>query len=47
MSWRRYGTCVKRINMHKNFRQGILKGKHHLEELSIDGRLMTTWIFKK
>jgi hypothetical protein len=33
--------------VHKGIRWGDLKERDHLEDLGVDKRLMTKWIFKK
>jgi len=33
--------------VHTEFEQGYLKERSHLEDLSIDGRIILKWILKK
>jgi hypothetical protein len=33
--------------VHTRFKWGDLRGRDHLEELGIDGRIILKWIFRK
>jgi hypothetical protein len=40
--WHIFGTG----EMHTGFWRGDLRGKYHLEDLSIDSRIILKWIFQ-
>jgi hypothetical protein len=32
------------MRMHKSFQSGKLKGRDHLEDLDVDGRIILKWV---
>jgi hypothetical protein len=47
MRWARHIAQMGRRKVHTGFRWGNLRERDYLEDLSIDGKIMLEWIFKK
>jgi hypothetical protein len=47
MRWARHIAQMGRREVHTGFRWGNLRERDYLEDLSIDGKIILKWIFKK
>jgi hypothetical protein len=47
MRWAGYVACMRRGEVHTRFWWGKLRKGDHMEDPSVDGRIILKWIFEK